>query len=89
MSLHTLCHEGTHKASSHATFLLNSHGGRAATGKKKYCLCAQGHFSHVQLFATLWTVTGQASLLGVSPILKSTGQYWLPYPSRVLYFLLP
>ena len=76
MSLHTLCHQGTHKASSHATFMLNSHGGTAATGKKKIlCLCAQGHFSRVQLFATVWTVASQASLSGDSPG-KNTRAYW-------------
>ena len=30
--------------------------------KKKVCLCAQGHFSPVRLFVTLWTVACQASL---------------------------
>ena len=47
----------------------------------------------VQLFATLWTVARQASLSlrGIlqARILEHIGQYWLPYPSRALYFLLP
>ena len=34
MSLHTWCRQGTCKPSSCATFTLNSHWGRAATGKK-------------------------------------------------------
>ena len=86
--------------------------------------------SHVQLFATPWTVAYQALLSmgfsrqeywsglpfpspgnhpnpGIEPgdcglpgfsvregvlqgrILDRIGQYWLPYPSRALYFLLP
>ena len=53
MSLHTLHHQGPHKPSSYAPFTLNSHWGKAATGKKISHLCAQGHFSHVQLFVTL------------------------------------
>ena len=35
MSLHTLHHQGLHKPRSGTTFMLNSHWGRAATGKKK------------------------------------------------------
>jgi len=38
-------------------------------------------------------VACQASLLGrgvlQAGILECIGQYWLPYPSRALYFLLP
>ena len=33
MSLHTWHHQGPHKPSSCTTFMLNSHWGRAATGK--------------------------------------------------------
>ena len=33
MSLHSWCHQGPHKPSNCATFTLNSHQGRAATGK--------------------------------------------------------
>ena len=60
--------------------------------KKVLHLCMQGHFGHVQLFATLRTVACQASLSGgvlQARILECIGQYWLPYPSRALYFLLP
>ena len=42
--------------------------------------------------ATLWTVACQASVReGVlqARLLQRIGQYWLPYPSRALYFLLP
>ena len=35
MSLHTWCHQGPSKPSSCVTFTINSHWGRAATGKKK------------------------------------------------------
>ena len=35
MSLHNWCCQGPHKPSSCTTFMLNSHWGRAATGKKK------------------------------------------------------
>ena len=82
---------GSPQAKSCATFTLNSHWGRAATGS--FRLGVQGHFSSIQLFATLWTVACQASLSerGVlqARILERIGQYWLPYPSRTLYFLLP
>ena len=46
VSLHTWCHQGPCKPSSCATFTLNPHCDRAATGKKKKVLylCAQGRF---------------------------------------------
>ena len=50
MSLHTWGCQGPRKPSSCSTFMLNPHWGRAAR------LCMQGRFSHVQLFATLWTM---------------------------------
>ena len=54
VSLHTWCHQGPRKTGNCTTFMLNSHRGRAATGKKKILrLCTQGHFSRVQLFLTL------------------------------------
>ena len=60
--------------------------------KKAFRLCVQGLFGSVQFFATLWTMACQASLSGrrvlQARILEPTGQYWLPYPSRTLYFLL-
>ena len=36
MSLHIWRHQGPHKPSSYTTFTLNSHWGRAATGKKNF-----------------------------------------------------
>ena len=41
MSLHTWHCQGPRKPSSCATFILNSHWGRAATGKKVLRLCVQ------------------------------------------------
>jgi len=35
---------GSHKPSSCAIFIINSHWGRATTGKKDLHLCSQGHF---------------------------------------------
>ena len=59
MSLNTQCCQCPCKPSSCITFTVNSHWGRAATGKKKkkkvLCLCRQGHFGPVQLFATCQT----------------------------------
>ena len=91
MSLHTWCCQDPGNIHSCATFALNPHWGRAATGKikKKYILhpCMQGRFSCVQLFATLWAVACQASLSGGSSS-KNTGVYWpilvaLPFYSTV------
>ena len=92
MSLQTWRHQHPSKPSSCITFRLNSHWGRFATGKKKV-FCTQGRFSSVQLIVTLCTVACQASLSGrgilQARILEHIGQYWLPYTSRALYFLLP
>ena len=41
------------KPSSCVTFTLTFHWGRAATARKVLCLCMQGRFGHVRLFATL------------------------------------
>ena len=93
MSLHTWRHQDPGKPSTCASFTVNSHWGRAAKGKKVLPLCTQDCFSSVRLFATLSTVACQASLSGKgvlqARILERMGQYWLPYPSRALYFLLP
>ena len=65
MSLGAWCSQGPRDPSSCTTFTLNPHRGRAATVKKKkkvLHLCIQGHFGHVQLFVTLWTVACQDSL---------------------------
>ena len=71
MSLHTWRRQGPRDPGSCATFTLNPHWGRAATGKKS-CVCTQRRFGHVQLFATLWTVACQASLSGGF----SRQEYW-------------
>ena len=64
MSLHTCRFQGPQKPSSCATFMLNSHWGRAATGKKKSCIYACRVTSVMPNSATLWTVACQASLSG-------------------------
>ena len=55
------------------------------------------HAGSLQLCPTLYNPVG-CGLPGFSvrevlpeciPILECIGQYWLPYPSRALYFLLP
>ena len=76
MSLYTLCHQGPCKPSSCATFTLNSHWGRPATGKKKSCVYAHRValvMSNSLQPCKLWP----ARLLcqGGSPG-KSTGVYW-------------
>ena len=92
MSVHTWHYLGPCKPSSCTTFTLNSYLGKAATGKKKVLpLCIQGCFIHVQLFATLCGLPGSSVREGIlqAGILERIGQYWLPYPSRALYSLLP
>ena len=75
---------------SHSTLT----GAELPQAKKKVLhLCAQGRYGHVWLLATLWTVACQGSLSGrgvlQARILERIGQYWVSYPSRALYFLLP
>ena len=41
-----------------------------------YTQCMLSHFSHVQLFVTLWTVTHQAPL----SMRFSRQEYWMGYP---------
>ena len=90
--LRTWCRQGPCKSSSCATFMLNSHWGRAATGKKVWPLCVQGHFGSVWLpdpvDCGLWVSLSGRGVLQAR-ILERIAQYWLPYLSRVLYFLLP
>ena len=93
MSLHTWCHQGPHEPSSCTTCTLNSHGGRAATGKKKSCIYAYRVTSVVSDSlqpCRLWParLLCQGGVLQAR-ILESIDQYWLPYPTRALYFLLP
>ena len=76
MSLHTWRHQGPHKPSSFATFTLNSHWGRATTGKKILHLCMQGHFGSVQLCDPVdCGLPGFSVREGSSPG-KNTGAYW-------------
>ena len=67
--------------------------GQSCHRQKKSCAYAGRVNPVVSHFATLWTVACQAALTGrrllQARMLKCTGQYWLPYPSRALYFLLP
>ena len=92
MSLHTLRHQGPHKPSSCTTFTPNSNWGTAATGKKK-------NLGSIHT-GSLWSCSSLCdpvdcglpgfSVRGVlQAILECISQYWLPYPSRALYFLLP
>ena len=93
MSLHTWCHQGPHKSSSCTTFMLNSHWGRAATGKKRLAFMCTGS---LRLCPTLCDPV-DCGLPGFSvrewvlqaKILEHIGQDWLPYLFRALYFLLP
>jgi len=97
MSLHTWHHQGPHKPSRCTNFMLNSHSGRAATGKKKkscaYACSIASVVSDSLQPCGPWTVACQASLSGMvvlqARILECIGQYRLLYPSRALYFLLP
>ena len=89
MSLHTCRFQGPQKPSSCATFTLKSHWGRAATRKKSL---ASMHAGWLQSCPTLWPCRlGPTRLLcqgGGSPG-KNTRAYWLSYPSRTLYCLMP
>ena len=93
MSLHSWCHQGPHKSSSCTTFMLNSHWGRAATGKKRLVFMCTGS---LRLCPTLCDPV-DCGLPGFSvrewvlqaKILEHIGQDWLPYLFRALYFLLP
>ena len=87
MSLHTWCHQGPRDPSSCGKFMLKPHWGRAATGGKKKVL----HWSCPTLCDPVDCGLPGFSVRGVlqARILECIGQYWLPYPSRALYFLLP
>ena len=68
--------------------------GRAATGKKKKSLVFM-HAESLRSYPTLCDpvdcgLPGFSVREGVlqARILERIGQYWLPYPSRALYFLL-
>ena len=72
MSLNTWCPQGPCKSSSCTTFTLNSHWGRAATGKKS-CIYACRVASVVSDFVILYTLACQASLSGKG---FSRQEYW-------------
>ena len=85
MSLHTWHHQGPCKPSSCANFMLNPHWGRADTGKNVLPLYTQGHLGLSNSCNPV-----DCGLSGFQArILEHIGQYWLPYPSRALYFMLP
>ena len=96
MSPHTWCCQGPYKSNSCTTFTLNSHWGRAATGKKKKKKSLA--FMHAGLLQPCLTLCNpvDCGLPGFSVregilqarILEHIGQYWSPYPFRALYFLL-
>ena len=95
VSLHAWRRQGPRKPSSCTTFKLKSQWGRAATGKaKKSCV-----FTCAELLQSCPTlcIPVDCGLPGFSVregvlqarILGCIGQYWLLYPSRALYFLMP
>ena len=93
MSPHTWRRQSPRKPSSCTIITLNSHWGRAATGKK--CLASMRAGS-LQWWPTLCNPVdcgrpGFSVREGVlqARILEPIGQDCLPYPSRALYFLLP
>ena len=91
MSLYTWSFQGPRNPSSCTTFTLNTHWSRAATGKRVLGLCTLGRFGHVQLCGPVVCGLPGLSARGFlqAGILERIGQYWLPYLSRALYFLLP
>ena len=92
MSLHTWRCQGPHKPSSCTSFGLNSPWGRAATGKKNLPSMRAGSLrSHPALCGPVDCGLPGFSVRGVlqARILECIFQYWLPDPSRALYFLLP
>ena len=98
MSLNTWLCQGPCKPSSCTTFMLNSHWSRAATGKKKKKKKSLVFMRAGSLRSCLTLcdpidcgLPGFSVRDGVlqAKILEHIGQYWLPYPSRALYFLLP
>ena len=72
MSLHTWCDHGPHKPSSCTTFTLNSHWGRAVTGKKSLVGLRTGSLWSCPTLCDLpiFSVRDGGSLG------KNTGGYW-------------
>ena len=89
VSLHTWCHQGPHKPSSCSTFTLNSHWGRAATGKK--CLASM-HAGLLWLCPTLCNlvdcVACQPSLLCVCVGVFYRLEYWSLFAKTSCHTLL-
>ena len=92
MFLHTLWCQGPHKPSSCATITLNSHWDRTATGKKSLAsICVGSLRSCPTLCDPEDCGLPGFSVRGIlqARILERIGRFWLPYPFRALYFLLP
>ena len=70
--------------------MLSPHWGRAATGKKKKSLACMHARSCSTLYGPMTCDLPGFSVRGglQARILECIGQYWLPYISRALYFLL-
>ena len=76
-SLHPWHHLGPRRPSSCTTLTLNSHGGRAATGKKVLCPCAQGRFGSVRLCDSVdCGLPGFSVREGGSSPGRNTGAHW-------------
>ena len=95
MSLYTWCHHHPRDPSSCATFMFKPHCGAELPQAKKKKIIAS-----MQVGVTL-VMPNSLQPCGLWPhrllccgvlqarTLEGIGQYWLPYPSRELYFLLP
>ena len=93
MALHTWHHQGPHKPRNCATFTLNSHWGRAATGKKKSLFMRAGSLRPCPTLCNPVDcgLPGFSVREGGSPG-KNTGAYWpilVVIPFQSIYFLLP
>ena len=91
-----VCALGTARVPATQAAVPHSHstltGAELPQAKKQSCIYACRVASVMSNSVTLWTVSCHASLSGgvlQARILECIGQYWLPYPSRALYFLLP
>ena len=93
MFLHTWRCQVPLNPSSCAIFMLNYLWGRAATGKKSYAYARRvaSVMSNPLQPCRLWPARLLCQEGGFSrqEYWSNIGQYWLPYPSRALYLLLP
>ena len=93
MSMHTLHRQGPRKPSCCTAFMLNAHCCHGPKiNKQKSCINA----CRVTLVMSnslqpyrLWPTRPLCQGVLQARILENIGQYWLPYPSRALDFLLP